>query len=701
MQCLVAEKPSVARDIARVLGTPETHEGYLTIGQDWVITWAFGHLVTLADPEQYQAEWKAWRWDTLPMIPATFQLVPIAKSQAQWQIVQRWLNDPHINRVICATDPDREGQHIWENIWALSGAHKPVDRLWLVETTPRSIQAAFQHLKPNQTYQALAEAAKARAHADWLVGLNATRAFTLRHGVPGQGALSVGRVQTPTLALIVQRDHTIAHFQPTPYWQVDVTFQAPVGTYIARWTGPDRDTPDRLPSVEAAEAIVRAVPPHTPGCITRIDRKQVTIHPPLPFSLNELQKLCNRRLGMTAQQTLDSAQRLYEQHWTSYPRTDTPYLTQAIADTLPQRLRGLPTTYAEWVRQVPRPLATARLVNEAKVAAAGHHAIIPTGETGTSLNTTDAAVYDLIVRRLLAALLPAGQDERTTITTTAAQHTFLTKGTAIVTLGWRTVLEPSPPSDPADGSEAEPETPVIIPAGLQPEMAVHVLSAQTLAKHTKPPAPLNDASVLTLMEKHGLGTPATRARIVEILLLRQYVERRKKTLLSTPKGQALIEVVPEALRSPELTGEWEHTLEAIAEGTDTYDPFITRIKAYTQEIVTLAHTQPVSPKAITDSPWGLCPVCHQGAIIATAKAWSCSRWRDGCSFTIWKTIAGKPLTPTQVKTLLAGKPTAVLQGFRSKAGKPFAAQLQLVDGRVTMLFPSNAKTPPAKRSSQP
>lgn len=673
MICLMAEKPSVARDIASVLGSPEKHDGYLSVG-NYTVTWAFGHLVTLADPQSYDPTWEKWSFATLPMLPDPFRLVPTEKGRAQLKIVHGLMKQA--DSLIAATDGDREGELIFRYIYRLSGVQKPVQRLWLSENTPTALQRALAAMKPLSAYDSLGNAAEARSQADWLVGLNATRAFTLRHGVPGQGALSVGRVQTPTLALIAARDNEIAAFTPTPYWQVAVTFQASEGLYVGLYTTGDAN---RLPQHALAQAIQDRVPPGTPGTIQSVERKRVTVNPPLLFSLNDLQKEANHRFGFTAQQTLDIAQSLYEKHLTSYPRTDAQYITSDVAATLPDRLHGLSSSYSQYVQNLLPSVNTGRIIHDQKVAEAGHHAIIPTGQEPHGLSDNETQVFDLIARRFLAALMPAGEDERKTIQTQAVGDLFITQGTATVTEGWRGVMKGL-----ATGEiEVDTEESSLIPGSLQEGKAVTVQKADILEKSTKPPARLNDASLLALMEKHGLGTPATRARMVEVLLLRGYVQRQKKALISTEKGQALLNVLPVAIQSPEMTGQWEAHLEAIAAGTGSVADFMTRIRAYTQDIVAAAQVQAAQT---IGTDLGECPVCHQGRIIPGKKAWGCSRWQEGCHFTIWKTVAGKTLTESQVKTLLAGKTTPELKGFTSKAGKAFSAKLQLVEGRVQFVF---------------
>nr|WP_243239753.1 type IA DNA topoisomerase [Sulfobacillus harzensis] len=547
-------------------------------------------------------------------------------------------------------------------------------------------------MKPLGAYDHLAAAAKARAEADWLVGLNATRAFSLRHGRPGS-PLSVGRVQTPTLRLIADRDREIIAFTPVPYWQVAVTFQATQGAYVGLWQGSAKEHPDRIMSLNEAQAILAPLTPGTRGQILSLETKRVTLKPPLLYSLNDLQKDANRRLGMTAQQTLDAAQRLYDQHLVTYPRTDSRYLTGDVAATVTQRLRGVGQwpAYQDLVEGVPRPLRTRRLVNEADVNRAGHHAIIPTGSGSIgSLAGRDAALFDLIARRFLAALYPAGLDDRTTLITEAASHRFKTTGVAVVEAGWRGVLKPAPASD-SDADEAEGAA---IPPGLVEGQAVNVDHAEIRARETKAPPRLSDASLLALMEKHGLGTPATRARILELLLARDYVMREKKTLQSTEKGRQLLEVLPETIQSPELTGRWERSLEGVAEGQEDPDHFLHQIRSYTKELVETARTQ--QGARVAEEDLGACPVCQIGRVVGNAKGWGCSRWREGCSFMIWRTVAGKKLTPAQVKTLMAGKTTATLKGFKSKSGKSFQARLKYSQesGRIEFVFQEKS---PAKR----
>lgn len=679
MRVIITEKPSVAMDIARVLGRPQKHDGYVTVGED-AVTWAYGHLATLAAPEQYQPAWKRWSWETLPMIPDAFQVVPIAKTRSQLAVLQRLLKSA--DRVVAATDADREGELIIRYILDLSGVDKPVSRLWLSENTPEAIRRALSQLKPLSAYDHLAVAARARAEADWLVGLNATRAFSLRHGRPGT-PLSVGRVQTPTLRLIYDRDREVEAFTPTPYWQVAATFEAPEGTYVGLWQGAHTEHPDRISTEEEARRVLESVVPGTAGTIASLTTKRVTLKPPLLYSLNDLQKEANRRYGMTAQDILNAAQRLYDQHLLSYPRTDSRHLTAELAFSVGERLAGLrqQDPYQSLVSGVPTPLRTARLINEAEVSKAGHHGLIPTGKSpGGRLSPKDVKIYDLVVRRFLASLYPAGVDDRTTLMTQVESQSFKTTGTVEVVQGWRQVLKPSPEREDEEVEKSA------IPSGLLPGETVVVVEAESRAKETKAPPKLTDASLLALMEKHGLGTPATRARIVEVLLDRDYVVRRKKLIETTNKGRQLLEVVPDTIQSPKLTGGWEQILEDVAMGSGNPVEFMQAIRVYTKELVDAARAQQGS--TMSENDLGPCPLCQRGRVISNAKGWSCSRWREGCPFMIWRTVAGKKLSEAQVKTLVAGKMTAELKGFKSKAGKPFQAKLRFnaESGRVEFIF---------------
>ncbi len=695
----------MARAIAGVLGTPRSHDGFLSAGGD-LVAWARGHLIGLAEPEAYQPEWRRWSWSGLPMLPDTFRLAPLASGRAQLRVLASLVARRDVDHIVVATDADREGELIARWILRHLQARQPVRRLWLSETTPAAIRHALSTLQPASAYEALGQAAEARAQADWLVGLNATRAVTLRHGQRGQGALSVGRVQTPTLRLIADRDGEIAAFEAAPYWQVEVVFTLAGGgesTYRARWAVPGQTEPaDRIQDQAIAEALVAKVPPGTPGTVRDRESRRIAIQPPKLYNLADLQKDANRRFGLTAADALGAAQRLYEARLSSYPRTDARAVSAAEAATMGERLAHLGPAYGDLVAALPSPLPLGRITSDAAVARAGHPAIVPTGERAPStLSARDRQVWDLIVRRTLAALMPPGLDERTTLWTEAAGESFRTQGTVVVRPGWR-VAAGRVPTD--RGPDAGDELEGSIPAAAEPGQRVAVQASELLAKATKPPAHLTDASLLALMEKHGLGTPATRASILDTLVQRQYVAREQKALMSTGKGRALLKVAPEALQSPALTGEWEAQLEAIAQGGGDAERFLASIQRYVQDVVAASAAQ--APTVISQD-LGSCPVCREGHVRATKQGWGCSRWKEGCPLAIWRTVAQKRLTDHQVSLLLAGKTTGLLKGFKSKAGEPFSARLTLKEGRVAFVFggarraapTSPGRTGPASRSS--
>lgn len=695
---ILAEKPSVGRDLAAALSPadrPARYAGYLTAGEEYIITWGFGHLLTLAEPEAYDPAWKRWQWATLPMLPTAFRVAPTLNGADQLAVIGHLLARPDVGRIIVATDADREGELIARWILRHVDATQPVARLWLSENTPSAIRDALAHLQPAHAYDGLAAAAEARAQADWLVGLNATRALTLRHGAPGTGALSVGRVQTPTLALVAHRDQQIADFRSEAFARVRATCalsesegEDPV-TYPAIWhpqDPPDPEHPDRV-SKDAAEALAARIPPGTPGQIAAVDRQTVTLQPPLLFNLSDLQREANQRLSLSAQETLDAAQWLYEHRATSYPRTSARHVTAAVAATLAGRLQRLAQSgpHQSFVLGLPDPLPVARIMDDAKVAEAGHYAIIPTGEP-LPTETTDPQrqVYDLIVRRLLAALSPTGQDARTAAETVISGERFLSRGVAVITPGWRAVLTPAAAEDATAQDDAGADA--SLPAALAAGLPVTAARTEAVSGQTKPPPRLTDASLLARMEQHGLGTPATRARVLEVLAWRGYIERQKRAIIATTKGQALLAVAPAALTEPDTTAAWEARLEAIATGADPAG-FVADIRTFTREIVAAIHGQ--ATQAMGDD-FGPCPACQQGRIVATAKAWGCSRWREGCGFTLWRELAGKRLTDGQLKTLAAGKPTSVIKGFKSRkpGGHPFDARLQWdpAAGRVLFRF---------------
>jgi DNA topoisomerase-3 len=618
---VVAEKPSVARDIARVLGAGERGDGFLR-GDGWIVTWAIGHLVALAEPHEIRPEWRAWRQTLLPMIPERWPLVAYERTRAQFEVVKRLLLDPAVERVICATDAGREGELIFRYIYEAAGATKPVERLWISSLTPDAIRAGLERLRPQREVDGLADAARGRSRADWLVGMNLSRAYTLARRSASHGELlSVGRVQTPTLAILVERELAIRKFVPEDYYEVSADFRAPAASAAAptlrgvwfRPTPPGSDAEAlekarRLPGDgEEAERIAARVQTGR-ARIESVEAQTRRLAPPLLYDLTELQRHANRRFGWSAAKTLEIAQSLYEsKKLISYPRTDSRHLSHSVAATLPRVVRAIRAPYEAQLAEGTgeRPLG-ARFVDDAKLS--DHHAIIPTGASpeNARLSHDEASLFDLICRRLLAAWhedhVYASTSVVTAVESDGAQAVvdrFASRGSAVLRVGWR-ALEPDP---------APPD--VELPFGLARGQAQLVVDARAERKRTRPPRRLSEATLLTAMEtagrdledrelvdamrETGLGTPATRASIIETLLARKYILRDGKSLAATDKGVELIEIVHPDVKSPAMTGSWEARLARIERGTESLDAFLRDIEKYVAEVVKRVRTEKPAP----------------------------------------------------------------------------------------------------------
>jgi DNA topoisomerase III len=609
---VLAEKPSVARDIARTLGATQSGQGYLH-GNGYVVTWAIGHLVALPQPHEINPNWKQWRRNTLPMLPHEWPLKVYDQTRDQFEVVRKILNSPKISSVICATDAGREGELIFRYIYEAAKCEKPVRRLWISSLTPEAIRKGFEALKPGKEYDALADAAKGRSRADWLVGMNLSRAYSLAY----DEELSVGRVQTPTLAIVVERELVIRNFVPEDYIEVVATFH-PSGRqddskYNGTWfrtEGNLRVT--RLPAEgEEAKAIVARARTGS-ASIESAERETQRMLPPLLYDLTELQRHANRLFGFSAQKTLDVAQALYERHkLISYPRTDSRHLSKDVAATLPRIAKNIEAPYRELLAPGTgeRPLGR-RFIDDAKVS--DHHAIIPTTTPvdRASVNEDESKVYDLICRRLLSAWQDDFLSSVTTVITAIAGDgiidRFHTSGTMVLQLGWKALDRPTErkPSKVRakkdDDSDDEPPD-AALPPNLAAGQAQDVLDTNAKRKMTKPPKRLTEGTLLTAMEtagktldekelsdamkENGLGTPATRAAIIEVLLKRAYVERQGKALAATEKGVRLIEVVHPEVKSPAMTGQWESYLQRIHKGSAQLEPFLTGIEEYVRKVV--------------------------------------------------------------------------------------------------------------------
>lgn len=640
---ILAEKPSVARDIAKVLGASTRGEGYLH-GNGYIVTWAIGHLAALAQPHEINSTWKQWRRDTLPMLPGKWPLVVYEKTQDQFETVRKILNSPKVGQVVCATDAGREGELIFRYIYEAAQCQKPFRRLWISSLTPEAIRTGFNNLKPGTDYDPLANAATGRSRADWLVGMNLSRAYSLTY----DEELSVGRVQTPTLAMLVEREIAIRNFVPEDYIEVVVTFrpteQPQSNTYNGTWFRPkaaaqqgdvqaDKETlqqsmrlsPD---GAEAKQIVARAR--SGAASIQSIKSETQRMAPPLLYDLTELQRHANRLFGLSAQETLDIAQALYETHkLISYPRTDSRHIPQDVAATLPQIVKTIEAPYRNQLAPGTGTRALGkRFVDDTKVT--DHHAIIPTKTSPESVNlsSNEGRLYDLICRRLLSAWHDDHIWSVTTVITIIRNaeivDSYHTSGTAIQQVGWK-VLDLAPEKKTKKGGSDDQEP--VLPPGLAVNQLQDVLNAEAVKKKTRAPKRFTEGTLLTAMEtagktldekelsdamkESGLGTPATRASIIEVLLKRGYIVRAGKSLEATDKGIHLIEVVHPEVKSPVMTGQWEAYLKRIQRGQAELGSFMKGIEDYVRDVVGRVGQTPIERKAGT--PNGAAPPSQPAA----------------------------------------------------------------------------------------
>ncbi len=660
----IAEKPSVARDIAKVLGANTTHEGYME-GNGYQVTWTFGHLCTLKEPHDYTDQWKAWALSRLPMIPQRFGIKLIADKgvEKQFKVIESLFQKA--DEIVNCGDAGQEGELIQRWVMQKAAVHCPVKRLWISSLTEESIKEGFKNLKDQVDYQSLYEAGLSRAIGDWLLGMNATRLYTLKYGQNRQ-VLSIGRVQTPTLALIVNRYHEIVNFKPEAYWVLstiyrDTTFTATKGKY-----GSVEDGQKDLQSVEGKEFTV-----------TDISTKKGTEAPPRLYDLTSLQVECNKKYNLSADQTLQTIQSLYEKKYTTYPRVDTTYLSDDIYPKCPDILAKL-TNYAEYTA----PLAGKKLPKSKKVfdnsKVTDHHAIIPTGVVPSGLSFAEQQVYDEVCRHFIAVFYPDCQFATTTVLGKVEDVEFKTSGKQILVPGWREVIKPQKQEEEKkEGQEDEERTLPIFEKG---EHGPH--QPQLAEKWTTPPKPYTEATLLRAMEtagklvddeslrevmkENGIGRPSTRAAIIETLFKRNYIRKVRKSLEPTPTGIELIGLIHEdLLKSAELTGIWEKKLREIEQHRYEARQFLDELKQMVTEIVTTVmldnsnrrvaaavveekpkkavskkaaaprpkKPQPAlaaaNPDAIIGQP---CPLCGKGYVIKGKTAYGCSEWRNGCTY---------------------------------------------------------------------
>jgi DNA topoisomerase-3 len=703
MRLIVAEKPSVGRDIAGALGNHRKGKGSLA-GDGWVVTWALGHLAELAPPDAYGEEYKRWRLESLPILPERFKVRVSNKTREQFQVVKGLMGDSSVTEVVNACDAGREGELIFAYLYGLSRCRKPVSRLWISSLTHEAIRAGFDDLRDGLTMKPLEDAARSRGEADWIVGMNATRAYSVRFGRPGN-VLSVGRVQTPTLKLLVDREREISDFRPDKFWTVHARFSREGSTYDGVWF---KNKQNRLSEKDQADRIAEKVRDGT-GTVRKAQKKTATEKPPLLYDLTELQRNANARYGFTAERTLRAAQALYEEKkLITYPRTSSRYLSQDMVGGLRRRVEAagaLPglTPFAEKLLEKQKLPISKRIVDDSKVT--DHHAIVPTNKKPSDgLPSDEAKVYDLVARRFLAVFFPAARFENTTVVTEVMEETFLSRGRVVLEAGWR-ALYPD-----GVGGRKEKEPPVLPPIEVGQEWAVVKVGVRE--GETKPPPRYSESALLGAMETagklvedeelrqqmkdSGLGTPATRAATIERLIKVGYIEREKKVLLPTEKGKSLIGLLGESpLTSAELTARWEERLARMEKGAERRPDFMSDINRFTTELVEGVRGMEGEKLAAPSGgrePLGACPKCG-APVTETGKAYGCSAWKkSGCDFVIWKQVSGKRLSENQAKQLLAKGRTGQMKGFKSKAGKPYSAALTLdAEHRVKLEFANGNK----------
>ncbi len=650
MKVIITEKPSVARDIAEVLKITGKKSGYIE-GRGCAVTWAFGHLVTLLEPGEYSPELRQWRLDSLPFIPDEFKLKLIENPGVaeQFETIRKLCTEAE--EIVCATDAGREGELIFRYILSLSGCEeKPIRRLWLSSLTPEAIQEAFKDLKDGHTYDNLYAAAKCRSESDWIVGLNATRFFTVRHGRLSAGddrvLWSIGRVQTPVLAMIVQRDDEIHQFRPQPFWELTTKYR----DVVFKFTG------DRFDKAESAQELLTKITGQ-PFKITGVTGKQKKEQPPQLFDLTTLQREVNKSDGLSAADTLAAAQNLYESKLVTYPRTDSRYLSEDMKPRIPKILEQLKAVRPEQIEplDLQKLPFTNRIVDNKKVT--DHHAIIPTGITPRTLGPHEQIVYDAVTTQFIAAFYPLCVKKITTVDGESAEVKFQAKGTQIIKPGWSALFPKKNAKRKDDDSDEEQA----LPEFKKGETGEHTPTVRE--GKTKPPKYFNENSLLGAMEaagkwveddtlrealkERGIGTPATRAAIIETLLRRNYIRREKKQIRATDMGRCLIALIQDPLlKSPEMTGEWEEQLKKIERGEAEAAAFMAGIHEYTRSLI-----ESSTARKLDTDEWGNCPYCGK-KIIKGKTAYGCSGWKEGCAFVLEPEYKGLHLTPNQIQVLL-------------------------------------------------
>ncbi len=690
MKVILAEKPSVARDLAKILGARKRCDGYLE-GNGYQVTWAFGHLVTLAEPEAYNEAWKNWSLKDLPMMPETFKLT-MTKSKGvrdQFNTIKRLFKGS--TEIICATDAGREGELIFRLILEHSKVrNKVLKRLWISSLTDSAIRQGLANLQPASNYDTLADAARSRSQADWLVGLNATRAYTLNYS-QGRGIFSVGRVQSPVLAMIVRRDQEIRNFKAEPFWELKTLYRSVLFKYGK----------GRFEKQEEGQVIYQKIV-NQPLTMTEIKKKRTKQVAPQLFDLTELQRTLNRKFKFSADQTLKLAQSLYEKKVLTYPRTDSRYLTNDMYPKCSGTLEKLKTNYGEQIAPLNlRSLTKSkRFFNNAKVT--DHHAIIPTGEKSGQLSTEERKLYHEVTLRFIAAFYPDCLKDVTEVKAEVVGEVFKARGTCIVDPGWLALYGGTTGEEKAkkkldgDDSKASEDESQSLPAFQEGESGPH--EPKLHQGMTRPPNPYTEASILGAMETcgkeiddealkeamkdKGLGTPATRASIIEILVTRAYIIKSKNQLHATSKGEEIIACLGNhVLTSAEMTGEWESKLKMIERGDLAATQFMTEVRELTQSVAGKA----IASTEEENSFLGLCPLCAN-SVIRGKTGYGCSAWKTGCKFRFHEEQFGTVLKSSDVQSLLARGRLSRPRKLQDAQGNDFQGYVVMdKQGRLSLL----------------
>ena len=684
--CIIAEKPSVARDIARILGADSKQDGYME-GNGYLVTWAMGHLIALAMPEAYG--FSAYKAEDLPIRPNPFQLIvrQVRKDKEyishpaalkQLKVIRSCFDKA--DRIIVATDAGREGELIFRYIYSYLNCRKPFDRLWISSLTDRAIREGLSNLKGGSHYDNLYHSAKARSEADWLVGINASRALSIAR----RGGYSLGRVQTPTLAMVCRRYIENRDFSSAPYWKLSA-FTEKEGMSLKAVGCKDYEN-EAL--AQTALAALRSQSRLKVGSVTK---KAGHTSPPLLYDLTALQKEANRRHGFSADKTLSIAQSLYEKKITTYPRTGSRYISEDVFEEVPVLLRKID-------KALSNPL-NRHSVDNAKVT--DHHAIIPTGETPSGLSVDEATIYQMIVTRFLEAFSPDSEEERMQVKFTDGTNTFTWKACRQISLGWKDVQQGADTQN-ENGKENEEQTLSALPSLTEGEV-LSLLNAEITEHKTKPKPLYTEATLLSAMENAGkevedaeskkamaecgIGTPATRANIIETLILRDYIRRNKKAIIPTEKGLAVYEIVKDKkIANAEMTGSWELALAAIEAGKMPADKFAQGINSYVEticeELLSLSSEQ-------KSYPVYRCPKCGQQSVGIYAKVAKCRH--ETCGFHVFREVCGIHLSEDNIRDLISSGRTPILKGLTSKAGKKFNARLVLGEDYATSFEFENNK----------